>query len=266
MNVKTGPKTRGGGLLLYINNTFQYKRRFDFETENIESVWIELKLPKSKPIYICSVYRSPGSLIEWIDNFEKEIEAVLGNDDKEVLIMGDLNFNLLQNPPKRWLDFIEMFNLTQNISQPTRITENSSTLIDHIYTNRPENISEVIVSSFSASDHFPVCATRNVHTNLNHKNSHTLINYRDFKKFDEDKFLNCLMNSNLSNVENIVDVDEAMNSWNEIVITTLNNCAPMKTKRVKSNLLPNWLNSEITEARKKRDNYHKKKDFNQYKR
>ena len=147
---KNNVKTRGGGLLLYINNTFQYKRRFDFETETIESIWIEIKIPKSKSIFICSVYRSPDSLIEWIDNFEKEVEAVLANDDNEVFIMGDLNFNLLLNPPKRWLDFIEMYNLTQVISQPTRITENSSTLIDHIYTNRPDNISEVNVSSFSA--------------------------------------------------------------------------------------------------------------------
>ena len=49
-----------------------------------------------------------------------------------------MNINLMQDPPKYWSDALEVFNFTQVVSCPTRVTENTGTLIDHIYTNRPE--------------------------------------------------------------------------------------------------------------------------------
>ena len=49
--------------------------------------------------------------------------------------MGDLNldFNIKLN--KKWCNLIELFDLSQLVSQPTRVTESSSIIIDHIYTS-----------------------------------------------------------------------------------------------------------------------------------
>ena len=78
-----------------------------------------------------------------------------------------MNINIMQDPPKYWSDALEVFNFTQVISRPTRVTENSRMLIDHIYTNRPENITEVNVPTIAMSDHFPVCVTRSTKNKLN---------------------------------------------------------------------------------------------------
>ena len=43
---------------------------------------------------------------------------------------------------------------------PTRVSKQSSTIIDHIYTNKIENVAETIVSPVSIRDHYSICFTR----------------------------------------------------------------------------------------------------------
>ena len=38
----------GGGILIYISNQIQYKRRYDIEKDEIETIWIEVLIPNSK--------------------------------------------------------------------------------------------------------------------------------------------------------------------------------------------------------------------------
>ena len=88
----------GGGILVYVSQLLNYKRRPDLEGE-IETVWLEVSLPNSKPILYCSAYRPPSATVAWIDLFTKQIEraSCCGN---EIIISGDMNINLLQDPPK----------------------------------------------------------------------------------------------------------------------------------------------------------------------
>ena len=51
---------------------------------------------------------------------------------KEIILLGDFNINLLK-PHIKWNHLYENFNLHQLTDNPTRITTNSETLIDHIY-------------------------------------------------------------------------------------------------------------------------------------
>ena len=53
--------------------------------------------------------------------------------------MGDLNIDMLKKVPKRWEDLCNLYSLSQMVQQPTRITSNSKTLIDHIYVTKPEH-------------------------------------------------------------------------------------------------------------------------------
>ena len=64
---------RGGGLIFYYRNTLNCKRRPELEISKLETIWVELSLPNSKPILICTVYRPPSVQSEWIDLFEREI-------------------------------------------------------------------------------------------------------------------------------------------------------------------------------------------------
>lgn len=49
----------GGGVCLYIRCDLTFNARDDLLHQDLESLWIELLLPKTKPILIAAVYRPP---------------------------------------------------------------------------------------------------------------------------------------------------------------------------------------------------------------
>jgi len=49
-----------------------------------------------------------------------------------ILVLGDFNIDLLK-PHSSWDSTITLLGLTQLVKSPTRITQTSATLIDHIY-------------------------------------------------------------------------------------------------------------------------------------
>ena len=61
------------------------------------------------------------------------------NDRKEVIIVGDLNCDLISvsNYTKRLNDLLNVFQMTQLIKEPTRITNTSATLIDVAIVSKP---------------------------------------------------------------------------------------------------------------------------------
>lgn len=76
-----------------------------------------------------------------------------------VLILGgDFNVDFMsKSPHNRKLCIIANYairnTLTQLISKPTRTTQTSETLIDHIYSNNPDSISTSGTLSYGLSDH-----------------------------------------------------------------------------------------------------------------
>jgi hypothetical protein len=76
------------------------------------------------------------------------------DDKNELYILGDSNSDLMNNQTERnWLNFTETFGLTQIVDQPTRETDHSKTLIDHIYTNMEENVTTMHILWIGLSDY-----------------------------------------------------------------------------------------------------------------
>ena len=146
----------GGGVLVYVKDGVSCKRRDDLEQANLECIWLEIRPSKSKPFLIGNMYRPPNSTIQWNEIFEENIENVL-REEKEIYLMGDINRDLLNKQIKQaWSDYMEPFGLVQMVSEATRVTPSSRTLIDHIYTNCTENVNSVNVPKIGLSDHFPI--------------------------------------------------------------------------------------------------------------
>ena len=57
-------------------------------------------------------------------------------------------------------DVMELYQFEQQIKEPTRVTENTSTLIDLAFTNKAEIIVGVQVHHVGISDHSLICITR----------------------------------------------------------------------------------------------------------
>ena len=84
--------------------------------------------------------------------------------------MGDFNINLnLASPNLRWNTIIETNSLVQLVKEPTRVTEATSSLLDHIYVSRSDYAHGVQVHKSGLSDHYPITLTLNKKKNRNNK-------------------------------------------------------------------------------------------------
>ena len=166
----------GGGLILYFRNSITCKRRPEIEISNIETIWSEISMPNSKPFLICTAYRPPNATSDWIDKLEAEL-SVAQSSGLELILMGDINIDYRSCSNTKWLQLIQLFDLTQLVTDFTRITPLTATIIDHIYTSNPENIIDCFVPSYAISDHFPVCFSRKVNSKITKTKVKTHINH-----------------------------------------------------------------------------------------
>ena len=85
----------GGGVVCYIRNDISFNVRGDFSSE-IENIFLDIFLPKTKPILIGILYRPPDQS-GFLDKLSTAISRTTCFDNQEVYILGDLNINLINN-------------------------------------------------------------------------------------------------------------------------------------------------------------------------
>lgn len=256
------------GVVAYIHNSLSSltTRRSDLEHDSVECLWLDVKTTVHAPsVFICFLYRNPAACAEWYDWFADMIDNVYKSKPNiDVLILGDFNIDLLK-PHSRWQTITGSLGLAQLISLPTRVTPSSVTLIDHIYSNNPAQITSASLSDLSISDHTPIFCTKISKVPKASKNAHTHISYRSFKHFDQNSFLYALSNAPFKEVFNYTDANQALEKWYNVFLSVLDSHAPVTNRRVKHPKLPKWLTPEITQAMAERDRLKKSKKFAEYK-
>ena len=105
-------------------------------------------------------------------------------------------------------------NLSRLIDEPTRTTSDTSTIIDHIVTNKPTCVSESGVIHCGINDHDLTFAIRRARLPTN-KNQPKIIRVRKYNKFDNEAFRNDLKNMNFDQIKNITDNPDEM--WAAVV-------------------------------------------------
>lgn len=140
-----------------MNDGAQFERLPELEKYNVEKVCeilaVECRLG-TKKIQVCVVYKPPSAPIPL---FLQSLESLLASlDDKDVVVMGDFNINLLEfNENTHTTEFITLMSsnsLIPSCTIPTRVASTSATLIDNIFLTTPATSSQVVLTDFS--DHF----------------------------------------------------------------------------------------------------------------
>ena len=115
-------------------NLMIYKKR------KLESVFIEIIQKDSKNMAGGCIYRH-GCIqhSEFNDEYLKPLSEKLISENKEVILLGDFNIDLLKCDSNKnvsdFLDIIYSTNLVPNITSPTRSTTLGQTLIDNIFSS-----------------------------------------------------------------------------------------------------------------------------------
>ena len=251
------------GICVYIHNNINYKRRTDLEHKNIECIWLKIHL-QYRSFHVGFIYRNGKvSHQEWISSFSDMMDKVC-SETSPIFLLGDLNIDLFETNVD-WNSFYPSFCLNQIVNLPTRVTNTTSTLIDHIYTNRPQLISETCIPVCGISDHYPTFCTLKLNKDKINTNTYHKIRYRNFKSFKENAFLMDLSSTAFDNVFSITDPTQAYEFWVKSFLSVLDKHAPFIEKRVKQNPCPPWLTQSIREEMNIRDNLKKQGKHNEFK-
>jgi len=128
--------------------------------DKFDGIFIELISGNTKKnIVLCVMYRSPSfNSIETLTRSLSERVDIIKRENKDVIITGDLNIDLLKYlthyETTEFLDQMLLKNLIPKITRPTRVTASTATLIDHIYTNINKNRCIAGTLMTDITDHF----------------------------------------------------------------------------------------------------------------
>ena len=236
---------KGGGVGVYVSDEISWVRRLDLENEDIEVLWIEIRPKCSKGILIASVYHPPDSSKHLNKDFNKLFDSMLTkamSELKETTLLGDMNANFLDNKDNRDLKSIfNMHGLKQMIRQPTRITENTESLIDVILTNKPENLVQSEVIPASIGDHEMIGCARKL--NSNHFEARHIC-CRDYKDYNPELLKSDPRKVNWMPFYNESNVNDSWFLLKSTLGNLYNRHALIIKKNVKGKPAP-WLNEDI---------------------
>jgi endonuclease/exonuclease/phosphatase (EEP) superfamily protein YafD len=95
-----------------------------------------------KVIILC-IYKSPAGDYDYFLNKLDNILNYLHRHNLEFILCGDININYLESKSRKLKleDMLNTYNAKDTVYFPTRIANNSATLIDHIFIDNRKNYS-----------------------------------------------------------------------------------------------------------------------------
>ena len=173
-----------------------------------------------------------------------------------IVLLGDFNINLLPSATnsgdlllkRNFLQLLSKFNLKNVISVPTRISGNSSTLIDQIITSISHKFLHHGACNLRISDHHLIYATIKLRQTYQ-KPAFRLI--RDFKNVN----ITALKHEFATAPWNICDIfdgiDDSVWAWETKYNYISNYHIPIRKVKLRSNSLP-WMTSSLRKEMNKR--------------
>jgi len=253
-------KHAGGGVCIYIHNSLNFKLRNDLDVNDTdcESLNIEIINKATKNIIINTLYRQPSGNIK---NFKKHLRTFLttvNKTGKHIYIVGDFNINLFDhasnNTVKHFVNTLIQNNVIPTITNATRVTKHSATLIDNILTNSFHNISNLNsgVIKTDLTDHFPNFLYMENLTN-SIQSTDKVIYRREINPTSIKNFKNLLMEMNWELVSESNDVNGAYDLFLDFFTKQYDKAFPVKSIKIKTkSLLSPWMTRGLLKSSRKK--------------
>ena len=260
VNCRQGDE-RGGGVGAYINNTLNYTL-LDHHVTHTESLWVRINKNSFEKIVIGIIYRKPNTDV---DQFQSSLLGVLEEVNvgkSNIVLIGDFNVDISQPYNQKindYLSTIESIGLQQIISSPTRVTNLTASVIDHVYTNIYHHTVHSGVIETDVSDHFPIFII--FENKIENKNNIVRKVARTYKSFSVQSFHEDLGNIDWAIVCSQKDVNRAYVNFYDKFVEVCNKHAPNIEYNVspkKNNPKNPWISSAIIKSIRKKHSLYKK--------
>ena len=257
---------KSGGVGIYINENIRAKRiQVKYDNQQPEMCFIEAEVNSNK-ILVGVIYKSPSEKYSIFGEIS-EILQYFNSKYRHMILLGDFNIDQLKTEKPAYKFFQNMLivpmSLTQIVNEPTRITENSSTLIDLILVNNVDSVkAHGVVDLPGISDHSMVYLA---YALKKPKCVPKRIRRRDFRNFDEVEFHKDLEKCAWGNIYSIEesDVDNQVTILENIFSEVINKHAPYREIKVRKPVKTTWMTDEVIKLMDNRDKY--KSKYNKYK-
>ena len=241
-------KSNEGGLLMFIRNDIPQFRRHDIEKfsvdkENgrIEILAVEVSINKERWIFL-SVYKQPKVKVTKLTEVMNNIMIQLEQHNVNIVFTGDFNINMLK--PNEFADCLDINGLS-NLVKETTCFKGTPSLIDLIITNNPQRFKGTVVADTGLSDfHCLLCTATKQQVSKLKSNT---FQYRTYKHFNEELFLQDLTYIPYHVTEIFDDVNDSYWLWYELTMQVINQHAPNKTRTVTGHRVP-YMNGELRRA------------------
>ena len=264
--------THVGGVALFIKNENKTTERKDLKIVNsdavkVEDLWFEVTNTDDETFLISVIYRHPkGNVNHFSDSIENSITKII--DDRKIkdcIIVGDMNIDLIKynihQSTAEFLSTMLIHGFMPTILLPTRVTNHSCTLIDHIFyyskTFKDNFISGNLFTDIT--DHF---ANFLILESKKKSLKKDRPNIRIFSDKNKDKFKMLLTNVNWEQELKGVSVDEAMNLYYQKLHIAYNKSFPfVKLSRRRAKDKP-WITTALKKSIQEKQRLYKRYKFN----
>ena len=238
-----------GGVAIYVKESVQFNVCFN---EAIEGNWF-LGITVDRGMKVGNygvVYHSPSSsdqrFLQILENwFELFVDSRKFN-----VIAGDFNINWRDSFNSSHLKrLIEFCNLKQVVTEYTRISRHSKTLIDHVYTNF-DSVRAAVNSELKVTDHETLVITVNQSIN----SDDNLVKLKCWKNYSKRKVSDLVAR----NVDFPLSgcLDHKTDVLNNVLKTCTNQLVEQKFVVVKNS--NKWYTLDLLRLKRKRDGWYKK--------
>ena len=161
--------TNAGGVAIYVSSKFQFTQAHDLnlKVNGCEDLWLKVCLGNNaeKKIIIGPVFRHSNASTTSIEDFSQALGYAMNKITmrKDVFyLLGDLNIDIsltkVTSGSSIYIDSLNSFGSVPIATIPTRVTDTTSIVIDHIITNDTSHVvkPDVIRHDNKLSDHYVI--------------------------------------------------------------------------------------------------------------
>ena len=245
-----------GGVAAWVANTLSVKRMTQLEEHDHETMWLMVN-NKEKQVLIAVSYRQQRGTYAptYWDKLQTGLDKAVASKIPNIILVGDFNADPGNKTEfDKLADFLSINNLFQHIREPTRVTQENSSILDLIITNLPSLVSRAGVQGpVHENDHNTIYGT----INMRIVRRQTFVREMwDFKNANFDLFREELGNVDWEECLNLDDIDDVCEKWT----TTFMNIAERVITKKKVKVRPHdkcWYNNYLRRLRRVKDRDHK---------
>ena len=230
--IRQDKRSNSGGLIVYISNDIPYSAGvINICNDEIECMSIELNISDEKIMLLCC-YKNPNTDSVIFKRFFEETLENASNTHENIVVIGDLNFNMLQE--NTLSNIMPTFSLTNIIHEVTCYKSSQPTLIDVMLVTKRRKFIHSFSEDTGISDfhnmiggvlkhHKPVPKTK-------------VITVRSLSKINYDLLISEVDDTELSQaVMASINANDAYDMLHGKLCSLLDKYAPKRQKVIKKN-------------------------------